>query len=251
MKKDLFNECFDERLPPAAFKQVFCGHCRNPTCSLAGWAADQFGARNAIQEERLYNPNVAHPDDPRYGRLKEQDFPSLFHKAVRLEIADRRGDWSLPESNVVLAPIDPEPASSESQDLVKEAVLSLKRENNPETISDEVIDRGSSDTPESELRDQEDQDQVTPPEIPPEQPEQNLASKTEKTEKSLEASAKASVERHQHPNQKNTDFEEGLMLEGASEFPSDEKTKQQRVQDSWKPSKVIEPGSTVNMGRKK
>lgn len=254
MKKDLFSECFDERLAPAAFKQVFCARCRNPTCSQAGWAADQFGARNALQEERLYSPNIAHPDDPRYANLKAQDFPSLFHKAVRLEVADRKGDWSLPEANVVLAPIDPEPASSESQDLVKEAVLSLKRDSGPKTHLDEGIETTNqviSDVSEDQFRDQEDRDQESASEIPQATTPQNRTPKTQKTEKSSEASAKASVQRQQVPDQKNTDFEEGLMLEGASEFPSDDKTTQQRVQESWEPSKVIEPGSTVNMGKKK
>jgi len=254
MKKDLFNECFDERLPPAAFKQVFCARCRNPTCSLAGWATDQFGARNALQEERLYNPSVGHPDNPRYGHLKEQDFPSLFHKAVRLEVADQRGDWSLPESNVVLAPIDPETASMESQDSVEEAVRSLKQENDREAISDEVVEQEVEEAiphSEGEFRDQEDQDHDEPSEFQDAEIIESRTPENVKTEKISAQPAKAPVQRQQTANQKNTDFEEGLMLEGASEINVEEKTKKQRVQDSWKPSKVIEPGSTINMGKKK
>ena len=43
-----------------------------------------------------------------------------------METADRVGDWSIPTENVVLANISPQTATNESQDLVEEAVRSLK-----------------------------------------------------------------------------------------------------------------------------
>ena len=96
MKDDLFNECYDRQVSPEEFRQVFCNRCRNPRCVLAGWANDQFGSRMEGQIDRLFNATLASPDDPRFQHLHEAEFPNLLKQAIRLNIADQRGDWSLP-----------------------------------------------------------------------------------------------------------------------------------------------------------
>ena len=253
--KDLFKECYDERASATEFKQVFCARCRNPTCSLAGWGKDKFGVRVMTQEERLFNPTFADPNNPKYASLQKRDFPTLFREAIRLERADAIGDWSLPEENVVLAPIEPESATDTSQDLVEEAVRSLRRE-------------GSTDQPADQSEAAE-----SAPETPEHQSSGSTSSETEKEEaqnklfaaknptpKSKENTTKvdAGVETPRRTTnatgEKNTAFDDGQMLGG--DYPRQEldgpKSKKKRVLDPWGSSdKVHEPGTTVKMGKDK
>ncbi|MEC7108996.1 MAG: hypothetical protein VXX11_03185 [Planctomycetota bacterium] len=250
MKKDLFDDCFDKRASPTEFKEVFCNRCRNPVCVHAQWGQDKFTARNAMQEAKLFNPSFADTSNPKYASLRQRDFPSLFREAIRLHRADEIGDWSLPEDNVVLAPIAAESASGESQDLVEKAVASLKK--------------GS-------------RDQVEEPETAPEAPEtqsagstvsdseileENLARKshqnlTPKSKENADQSPSESETRRptkQGASEKNTFFDDGEMVGG--DYPRQDfdkpKTKKQRVVDSWgSSSKIHEPGTTIKMGKKK
>jgi len=96
-KQDLLATCNDRGTPPAEFKGFFCSRCRNPGCINAGWGESLWTNRMSTQEDRLFNPTFADTDDPRFERFKGMDFPSMFHEAMRLEIADQRNDWEIPE----------------------------------------------------------------------------------------------------------------------------------------------------------
>jgi len=95
---DFLNDCISDlgvKNDPRAFMETFCARCRNRECVNAKWAGDKFAARVATQPDRLFRPNVADPANPKYARLA--DFVDNLREAMRLEIADRRKDWEIPE----------------------------------------------------------------------------------------------------------------------------------------------------------
>jgi hypothetical protein len=61
----------------------------------------------ATQVERLLlNPQFADLSQPQYAQLRAIDFPDAVREALRIEVATKRGDWSLPD-------IEPEQAVKE------------------------------------------------------------------------------------------------------------------------------------------
>lgn len=102
---DFWSECYDPRIAltsgqpttPETFSQSFCRLCRNQECSRSGGSGSKWLQRMSTQEDRLLlHPRFADPDDPRFKHLREIDFPSALREAMRIEIADRRGDWVPP-----------------------------------------------------------------------------------------------------------------------------------------------------------
>lgn len=120
---DFFRECNSQGLAPKEFQQTFCQRCRNPDCDLAAWGTGLFDRRVATQAERLLNPQQADPRLPKYARIVETEFPSMMREAMMLEIADRRGDWEVPEIAVVDGRI--ETASPATTQAVDNAVRNL------------------------------------------------------------------------------------------------------------------------------
>jgi len=52
----------------------------------------------ATQADRLlYNPLFADPNDPKFEEIKQQHFANLLERAMQIEVADRKGDWEIPE----------------------------------------------------------------------------------------------------------------------------------------------------------
>lgn len=130
-KRDFWHECYDREVPERDFRATFCNHCRNPECALAGWSKDLFSQRVQAQEDLLFNPKRGMANRPL------TDFGDLLHKAVRLEIADRRGDWSLPEEPPTgfirdlgpkLADIPPQGANDKSESQIQDSLRALKQE---------------------------------------------------------------------------------------------------------------------------
>lgn len=120
-KQDLLEGCISDISGPGgkrdykAFQETFCNRCRNPECVHARWATDKFSARVITQVDRIFNPSqVASIQDPKYAQIP--DFINVLQEAIRLESADRLGDWSIPEDPV---PFRPEPVQ-EVEDLVQE-----------------------------------------------------------------------------------------------------------------------------------
>ena len=96
---DYWNDCFDPAMgmSPDTFKNTFCKVCRNPECSRSSTQRMAWTQRMKTQMERLFeNPKFADPNDPQYQDIRKVDFPSAVQEAMRLEITDRRGDWSVP-----------------------------------------------------------------------------------------------------------------------------------------------------------
>jgi hypothetical protein len=77
------------------FQETFCKRCRNIQCTHAQWSKDKFGDRVIKQPDRMFHPHQADPKAPKYAHLA--DFASMMQEAIKLEIADRKGDWSVPE----------------------------------------------------------------------------------------------------------------------------------------------------------
>jgi hypothetical protein len=94
---DLLSECMSDLKTKdvAAFTETFCARCRQQGCGRAKWSGDKFGSRVANQVDRLFHSEQADPTSSRYEHL--QDFKNLFTEAMRLEISDQRGDWSVPD----------------------------------------------------------------------------------------------------------------------------------------------------------
>ena len=112
---DFLQGCM-EGFPPdvAAFSETFCKRCRNTECTRAQGLNDKFRSRVQTQEDRLLHPKnvVTTKAGSRYEALK--DFVDMTHQAVRLEIADRRQDWTLPENapaKFVPTPAEENPAA--------------------------------------------------------------------------------------------------------------------------------------------
>lgn len=95
---DHLHDCMTDikETDSAAFQETFCKRCRNPDCCHAMWSRDKFGTRVATQMDRLFKPSQADPRSSRYSMLV--DFADMMETALRLEEADRRGDWEIPGS---------------------------------------------------------------------------------------------------------------------------------------------------------
>ena len=255
--KDLFKECFDERVPANEFKETFCSHCRNPVCTQAGWGKDKFGARVSNQESRRVNPSFADPNNPKYNSLQKRDFPSLFREAIRLERADSIGDWSLPEENVVLAPIEPTAATDESQDLVEKAVESLRKdgvEDQEDQADQEVGTETAPEAPEAQSPGSTNPSAAEDAKTPARSNDDFLTPESKENEHLDQPLEETPRRTTQGEGQKNTHFEDGQMLGGDQPRQDFDEviSNKMRVLDSWgSDGKIHEPGTTVKMGKKK
>lgn len=102
--RDLLATCHEgefRNYNPRDFDQTFCKHCRNDGCSRAKWAEDAFSARISTQEERFFNAPPSNLALPKFAQIAGMDFRNMLQEAMRLEIADRRGDWEVPEIPVL------------------------------------------------------------------------------------------------------------------------------------------------------
>ena len=96
---DLWNECFvpSMGMAPNDFEKMFCHQCRNPVCDRSAGSGLRWLKRIMTQKERLLdNPKFADSRDPKFADIRSVDFPSALREAMKIEISDRRGDWSIP-----------------------------------------------------------------------------------------------------------------------------------------------------------
>ena len=98
MSGDFYKECYDgvaqQKMSPEDFTNSFCRVCRNQNCKRSGQGRTSWLRRVLTQQERLIdNPKFADPNDPKYADIRDQDFKDMLREALRLEIADQKGDW--------------------------------------------------------------------------------------------------------------------------------------------------------------
>jgi len=89
------------RIDPKTFRQTWCVRCSRADCDLAEFAKnDPMAYRQATWQERFFDPTQADLSIPKFAMISRLDFPDLLQKAMKLEISERRGDWSVPEINI-------------------------------------------------------------------------------------------------------------------------------------------------------
>lgn len=102
-RNDLWNQCYDGKLPPERFTQMFCRVCRNPECKRSTTHQGRWVDRMMTQVERLLeSPLYSDPNDQRFTHIRKLDFTDMLREAVRLEIVDKKGDWEPPSQQDVL-----------------------------------------------------------------------------------------------------------------------------------------------------
>ena len=231
---DLLDKvCRDPRLEISIseFEALFCNRCRNQECVRANWGRDLFQKRVLTQEERLLNPTQGNP--AQYKHLV--DFASRFQEAMRLEVSDRKGDWSIPEIPI----LDGRTTRSESSigDAVDHAVRALEKVSGPNvahkveevrevtqctltSASKELDCLGASQMPEQEIEQRAEEFQHVGGEFPP-------------------------VEAVPLPRLGNLPSQDGMMI-GPPPPPESDKS------DPWAPAKdrKVKPGATIRMGNR-
>lgn len=96
---DEWKVCFDPKmgLSPNDFEQTWCRVCRNQECTRAKGSQTSWLQRISTQVDRLLiNPKFADLSDPKFQDIRSVDFPSAVREAMRLEISDRKRDWTIP-----------------------------------------------------------------------------------------------------------------------------------------------------------
>jgi hypothetical protein len=97
---DLWNSCYEgehRKLSPAEFREEWCGKCLNTGCRNSRGTELKWLQRMLTQEDILLdNPRFADPQDPKFQRIREQDFQDMVRHALTIEVSTRKGDWSIP-----------------------------------------------------------------------------------------------------------------------------------------------------------
>lgn len=96
---DYWGECYDPAagMSPNQFTDTFCNRCLNQECERSAAEGTTWFRRISTQEDRLLlHPRFADPRDSRFQGVASMDFRSALKEAITLELADRRGDWSIP-----------------------------------------------------------------------------------------------------------------------------------------------------------
>ena len=238
--EDFWNECYlEQRISPKEFQQRFCAVCKNQECHRAGWGESRWLQRMSTQEDRLLtNPNFADPRDPKYRHIREHDFPSLLREAIRIEVIEQKGDWSVPTEADISAAVSDKGVNVHSELPLSSATQDEK-------------------TPESET---------------PDIPDKSLGVEEENTPKKFvesPSSEKSEPRTEIKPTQKkgaklftNTPFpKEGLMVDGSKPLPQKTESSPQSVRqptrftlDSWsspevsKPKNIVKKGARIQMG---
>lgn len=99
--QDLWDSCYSQEhrksIPPEEFRKTFCDQCMNTKCQNSKGSGTSWAKRILTQEERLLrNPQFSDPRDPQYRKISEMDFQNVLREVISIEIAEARGDWSIP-----------------------------------------------------------------------------------------------------------------------------------------------------------
>lgn len=153
---------------PGEFRGLFCSKCKNLKC-VNRQTGDPLALRVATQFQRLTQPNQADPFLPRYAQIAAKEWEDMTQEALKLVIADRRGDWEVPEIEVTDGVALP--AGRGPTNVVDEAVRNLASAQGkatphlPEmpTDKDEFVNAAAELLGEMEVEEQEPEPDVTPP----------------------------------------------------------------------------------------
>lgn len=133
---DLWEGCYADshrQMSPEQFKKTFCDNCLNPGCVNSKAAGTSWMNRILTQEEVLLrNPLFANENDPLFSSLRSVDFKDLLQQALALEIADRKGDWSIPSQEEIqqeaAAMLHPRGFSPKAEEIVLPTPLPVEEE---------------------------------------------------------------------------------------------------------------------------
>lgn len=129
---DFLRDCNtgDLKTDPKTFTQTWCVRCSRKECSLAGFAKDDLLAqRNATWRERFFGEGrEADISLPKFAQIHNMDFPNLLQKAMKLEISERRGDWSVPDIPAPLTFLPPKPKEIETDVPIEDGVKRAAQE---------------------------------------------------------------------------------------------------------------------------
>ena len=134
---DEWNVCFEPKyaMSPNDFERTFCKVCRNQDCTRSRGSETAWLQRISTQVDRLLiNPKFADPKDPKFTDIRSVDFPSAVREAMRLEISDRKRDWTVPTE---------EDANQMAEEMIAKAMQPAPAEKPSEKASPEVIQKFS------------------------------------------------------------------------------------------------------------
>lgn len=102
-KRDLFRGCNEPgkawfHKDDHVFMKTFCRVCKNADCIRAKGAVSPWETRMAEQVDYLLNdPEFSELTSPEHIQMTQMAFNDISQKAMRLEIARQRQDWTIPE----------------------------------------------------------------------------------------------------------------------------------------------------------
>jgi hypothetical protein len=122
--KDLTESCLldmENKYTESQLRRRYCRQCRNPECGNSVGLGSLFAKRMQTQEDVLLNnPLFADETHPKYFMLREIDFPEMLQEAIRLETADKKGDWEVPTVDDQLSLIDGTLKESSKEEILLE-----------------------------------------------------------------------------------------------------------------------------------
>jgi len=225
---DLLEECISsvktEKKDYVAFQKFFCKDCRNSECRHAEGRNDLFSRRVAAQPDRLLNPLQLDPSQIK--NFMVVDFEDNRRQALRIEIANKRGDWEVP-------------GEIEIRDGVEE-LAKLNVTTSVDGASQRLAElKGKRlNLPDPQQRANEDFAIETEALMPPieEIPEEEVRVAPDKETK---------TKPFEHPTLGNTPFPSQGIIIGDGPLPTPEKKL-----DAWEPdlAKKVQPGATITLG---
>lgn len=243
---DFFGECtIGSKMPHKEFEQRFCRVCKNQECARAGWGESQWVQRMNTQVDRLLeNPQFADPRDPQYQHIREHDFPDLLREAIRVEIIEQKGDWSIPDEVDVMTSVGAKGVQVPSE---------LNPSSTAQSENDGDILNPEEPTPSP----------TSEPNLPPKMVSESLTSEQANPESKINTEEKKGVSLYS-----NTPYpKEGLMIDGtrpvkqtkpnpssdASQWDAPVRQPSRFTLDSWsspeltKPKNVVKKGARIQM----
>ncbi len=136
-------------VPEKEFREIFCNRCKNPRCELAQGGDSRWANRMITQEDRLLrNPKFADTKDPKYDKIRLQNFLSLVNEAIELNTQESAADWDLKwdsaQPEMFVSTQEPKPveekAIPQAEILVEEKIeVIVDKTPDPVTVPDQVI----------------------------------------------------------------------------------------------------------------